>query len=149
MEFTPRLMKFILNMYPPYLGAGVKVESFSTNWMEAEVSMKLRWYNRNIVGTHFGGSLYSMVDPHLMLMHMQILGKDYIVWDKAAHIDFLHPGKGKVYAHFQITDQHLEEIHEGLQKKKKVEPVYEVEVVDESGSVVAKIRKTLYVRRKK
>jgi len=149
MKITPGIMRFILNVYPPYLGAGIHINRIADDWKTLDVSMKLRWYNQNAVKTHFGGSLYSMVDPHLMLMHMQILGKDYIVWDKAAHIDFLRPGKGKVSAHFHITDMDLERISTGLETKSKVTPEYEVAVIDEGGEVVAKVTKTLYVRRKK
>lgn len=149
MKMTPGLMRLILNVYPPYLGAGIHVDKIAADWRTIDVSMKLHWYNQNAVKTHFGGSLYSMVDPHLMLMHMQVLGKNYIVWDKAAHIDFLQPGKGKVTARFHITDTDLQHIFNGLKTKKKVEPQYEVEVVNESSEVVARVTKILYVRRKK
>jgi acyl-coenzyme A thioesterase PaaI-like protein len=149
MKMTPALMRFILNVYPPYLGAGIHVNRIADDWKTLDVSMKLHWYNQNVMKTHFGGSLYSMVDPHLMLMHMQILGKEYIVWDKAAKIDFIRPGKGKVSAHFHITEHNLETIFTGLETQSKVRPEYEVAVIDESGELVAKVTKILYVRRKK
>ena len=149
MKMTPGLLRFILSVYPPYLGAGIHVDHIAADWKTIDVSMKLHWYNQNAVKTHFGGNLYSMVDPHLMLMLMQVLGKDYIVWDKSARIDFLRPGKGKVTAHLSITDENLEEIFTGLETKKKVEPQYIIEVIDESEKVVARVTKTLYVRRKK
>ncbi len=142
-------MRFILNVYPPYLGAGIHVDKIAADWKTVDVSMKLHWYNQNAVRTHFGGSLYSMVDPHLMLMYMQVLGKNYIVWDKTAHIDFLRPGKGKVSVRFHIPDTDLEKIFNELKTKTKVEPQYEVEVIDESAEVVARVTKVLYVRRKK
>lgn len=82
-------MRFLLNIYPPYLGAGVRVSYIRTDWRELHVSMALKWFNRNYVGTHFGGSLYSMVDPHLMLLLIQILGGEYRVWDKASDIEFI------------------------------------------------------------
>ena len=145
---SPRLFRFILNVYPPYLGTGVWIDRISEDWREVDVSMKLRWYNRNAMKTHFGGSLYSMVDPHLMLMLMQILGRGYIVWDKAAGIDFLKPGRGRVAAQLRITDDMLAEIHAGLTRKKKVTPHYAIDILDESAEVVARICKTLYVRRR-
>lgn len=148
MKSSPRFMRFLLNMYPPYLGAGVKVNSISDDWKKVMVSMSLRWYNRNAVGTHFGGSLYSMVDPHLMLMLMGILGKQYIVWDKAAQIDFIRPGTGKVTALLHITDEVLEQIHNTLKTSRKVTPVFTVEITDSTGKIVAKILKTLYIRKK-
>jgi len=79
MNYTPKRLKRILYLYPPYLGAGVKVTQISQDWTELRVSMSLHWYNRNTVGTHFGGSLYSMVDPHLMLLLMQLLGDDALM----------------------------------------------------------------------
>lgn len=148
MNLSPRFLRFILNTYPPYLGAGVKVTRIAPDWKEIDVSMNLRWYNRNAVKTHFGGSLYSMVDPHFMLMLMQIMGNNYIVWDKSAQIDFLRPGIGKVRAHLVVTDADLESIHTVLEVKKKVLPQFEVSILDENDKVVAKITKTLYVRRK-
>ena len=145
---SPRLMRFILNIYPPYLGAGVKVHKIAENWKFTEVSMPLRWYNRNAVRTHFGGSLYSMVDPHLMLMLMGILGENYIVWDKAAQIEFVRPGQGRVSARLEISDEKLSEILATLESKRKVTPTFLVEVVDNNAKTVAKIMKTLYVRKK-
>ena len=147
-RITPNSLKRLLNFYPPYLGAGVKVEYISGDWKEMRISMKLRWYNRNIVGTHFGGSLYSMVDPHLMLMLMQLLGSDYIVWDKSASINFIRPGTGRVSATFLIPDEVIEAIKEGVERKNKFLPEFNVAVIDENDKIVAKIEKTLYVRRK-
>ena len=100
----------MLNLYGPFLGAGIKVDYISDDWKEVRVSLRLRWYNRNIFHTHFGGSLYSMADPHLVLMLMHLLGDDYMVWDKAAEIDFLRPGSGRVSATFQISDAELQTI---------------------------------------
>ncbi|MCD6347047.1 MAG: DUF4442 domain-containing protein, partial [Bacteroidales bacterium] len=105
MKFTPKLLKRILNLYPPYLGAGVKVTYISEDWRELRVSMSLRWFNRNAVGTHFGGSLYSMIDPHLMLLLMQLLGKEYLVWDKAANIEFIKASKRKLMSVIKVSNK--------------------------------------------
>ncbi len=148
MKISPRLLKFILNVYGPYLGAGVRVDHISNDWKEIRVSMKLRWYNRNVVGTHFGGSLYSMVDPHLMLMLMEVLGKDYIVWDRSARIDFIRPGRGRVSSVLKITDSDINSICTGLDEKNKVLPEFNVKIFDAEGKVVARVKKVLYVRRK-
>jgi len=95
MKFTPNSLKQLLNIYPPYLGAGVRVTYISKDWRELHVSMSMHWFNRNAVGTHFEGSLYAMVDPHLMLLLMKLLGKDYWVWDKSATIEFIKASKKK------------------------------------------------------
>ena len=148
MKTTPRLLKRMLNLYPPYLGAGVKVTHVSADWHRLNVSMPLRWYNRNALGTHFGGSLYSMVDPHLVLLLMQLLGQEYLVWDKAAEIEFIKPGKNKVSANIQITDEVLAEIKRETAHGEKHFSHFVLEIKDEAGDLVARLKKTIYVRKK-
>jgi acyl-coenzyme A thioesterase PaaI-like protein len=142
-------MRRAFTIFAPYLGAGVRVEYIADDFSEARVSMSLRWYNTNYVGTHFGGSLYSMTDPFFMLLLMNRLGRDYIVWDKAAAIDFIRPGKGKVTAHFRLTDAMLEDVRQHTAGGEKYLPVWPVEIRDEAGELVARVDKTLYIRRKK
>jgi acyl-coenzyme A thioesterase PaaI-like protein len=148
MYLSPRLFKFLLNIYGPYLGAGVKIEYISNDWYTIRVSMKQRWYNTNAVGVHFGGSLYSMVDPHLMLMHMQLLGKDYIVWDKSASIDFVRPGKGRVYTEFSLVREDIDTAIKHTEDGKPYEPSFEIYVRNEHDKVVARIQKQLHIRKK-
>ena len=137
----------LLSLYPPYLGAGVRVRP-SPDLRTFEVRMTLRWWNRNYVGTHFGGSLYTMCDPFFMLILAEALGREYVVWDKAATIRFRRPGKGTVKAAFHIPQERIDEIRAAADANRKVEPVFTVEVVDEQEEVVAEVEKLLYVRRK-
>lgn len=143
-----RFLRWLLNFYPPYLGAGVKVRYISSDFREVRVSMGLKWYNRNYVRTQFGGSLYSMTDPFYMLMLMENLGRDYVVWDKAAHIEFISPGQGTVHAEFKIDEDMLNTIREHTAAGEKYLPNYQVEVRDDRGTLVARVDKTLYIRRK-
>ena len=113
-----------------------------------DVEMKLRFWNANYVGTHFGGSLFAMTDPFYMLMLMANLGGDYIVWDKAATIRYRKPGKGKVRAEFRLSDAQLADIREKLETLPKYEPVFTVEVKDEAGGAIAQVEKVLHVRKK-
>jgi hypothetical protein len=110
--------------------------------------MKLRWWNANYVGTHFGGSLFAMTDAFYMLMLMANLGRDYIVWDKAATIRYRKPGKGTVRAEFRLSDGQIEDIREKLKTLPKYEPVLSVLVKDEGGTVIAEVEKVLHVRKK-
>lgn len=144
----PSNLARIMNLYGPYFGAGVRVETISKDFRYARVSMKLRWYNRNYVNTHFGGSLYSMTDPFFMLLIMNNLGNDYVVWDKSAEVDFIKPGKGKVSVEFALTDAMLEDIRIHTERGEKYLPEYLVEVKDEPGDVVARVNKVLYIRKK-
>jgi len=148
MKFTPKLLKTMLNIYPPYIGAGVKVTHISDDWRELHASMSLRWYNKNAVNTHFGGSLYSMIDPHLMLLLMEILGKEYRVWDKAADIDFIKASKKKVTSVIKITEQDIQNIKQHTHSGEKFLPVFTIEVRDENNDLVARVKKTIYIKKK-
>lgn len=141
-------MRQLINIYGPYFGAGVKATYIDKDFRQAKVSLPLRWYNKNYVGVHFGGSLYSMIDPFYMLLLMNNLGKGYIVWDKSAEIEFIKPGTGTVSATFIITDDMLKEIKDKTANGDKFLPTYPVVITDEQGEVVAKANKTLYIRRK-
>ncbi|MDZ5602997.1 DUF4442 domain-containing protein [Pseudomonas sp. RP23018S] len=143
-----RMLRWLLNFYPPYLGAGVRVLSISPDLRRIKVRMKLTLWNRNYVGTQFGGSLYSMVDPFYMLLLIEQLGSEYIVWDKAASIDFIAPGKGTVYADFEVDDALLDDIRQQTAGGKKCLPRLQVDIRDEAGELVARVDKTLYVRLK-
>ncbi len=138
----------MINLYPPFLGAGIRVRRASDG-RTFDVRMRLAFFNRNYVGTHFGGSLYSMCDPFFMLILMHALGPDYLVWDKAASIRFLRPGRGTVRATFQIPEERIEEIRRAADASGRVEPAFTARVVGEDGEVVAEVDKTLYVRRRR
>jgi len=137
-----------INLWPPFLGAGIRVKHIAPDMKSIDVEMKLRWWNANYVGTHFGGSLFAITDAFYMLMLMANLGRDYIVWDKAASIRFRKPGRGTVRAEFRLTDAQLEDIREKLKTLPKYEPRFPVTVKDEQGTVIAEVERLLYVRKK-
>lgn len=138
----------ILNLWPPFLGAGIRITRMGPGWREIDVEMKLRRWNRNYVGTHYGGSLYSIADPWFMLMLIENLGRDYIVWDKAASIRFRRPGRGTVRAEFRLSDQQIQEIRDALRDQEKIDRTFTVEVRDESGTVIAEVQKIIHVSKK-
>lgn len=144
-----RLAKTVFNLWPPFWGAGIKVARIAPDWKQVEVRLRLGLTNRNYVGVHFGGSLYAMTDPFFMLMTLKNLGNDYIVWDKAGRVDYVKPGKGVVSARFQLHDSWLDEVRHATASGDKYLPELEVDVLDSQGELVAKVHKTLYIRRKK
>ena len=137
-----------MNLWPPFLFSGIKVVRISEDYREVIVELRNRRFNMNYVGVHFGGALFSMTDPFFMLMLMNILGRDYIVWDKAASIEYLKPSKGTLRAHFLITDVVLDGVLSNTKEQgAKHFPQWPVEIKDQSGDVVARVTKTLYVKR--
>ncbi|MDN5733248.1 DUF4442 domain-containing protein [Psychrobacter celer] len=146
---TPHLLKLRINTYAPYIGAGIKIEHISLDQGLCVVSMGLNSLNKNIVGTQFGGSLYSMVDPFYMLMLMHQLGSHYVVWDKISRIDFVAPGHSKVTARMKIPSAEIITIQELAKDGGAVFRDYSVDIVDEQQKVVATVTKTLYIRLRK
>lgn len=137
-----------INLWPPFLAAGIRLEFLSEDFRHARVAMPLRWHNRNYVRTHFGGSLFSMTDPFYMIMLMKVLGRDYHVWDRAANIEFVAPGRGTVHADFALSEERIAEIRERTALGDKFLPEFEVNVTDDAGTVVARVRRQIYVRLK-
>jgi hypothetical protein len=144
-----RNFKLLFNLWPPLLGAGIRITRVQPDWKEVEVEMKLRRWNKNYVGTHYGGSLYSMTDPFYMVMFIEILGRDYIVWDKSAMIRFRKPGRGTVHAHFRVTEEQVAEIREALNIEEKIDREFSVEVKSGDGEIVAEVKKLLQFRKKR
>ncbi|WP_367109273.1 DUF4442 domain-containing protein [uncultured Psychrobacter sp.] len=146
---TPHLLKLRINTYAPYVGAGIKIEHVDLDQGLCVVSMKLTTLNKNIVGTQFGGSLYSMVDPFYMIMLMHQLGSNYVVWDKSSHIEFVAPAHSKVTARMKIPHTEIITIQELAQNGEAVFREYETDVVDEQQKVIATVTKKIYIRLRK
>jgi len=147
-SFRQRLLMRFVNFYPPFLGAGIRVSYPKNDPFTIVVSMKLRFYNRNLFGTHFGGSLYAMTDPFFVFIVVKHLGPGYLVWNKAAQIEFLRPGRGRVTATFHVLPEKIDEIRAAADRGEKVEPVLVAEIVADDGQLVARVTQTLWVRKK-
>ena len=143
------LLRRGMNMWPPFWGAGIKVKEISPDYRRVVVRLKLGLTNRNAVGVHFGGSLFSMTDPFFMIMFHENLGKSYVVWDQAAKIEFIKPGTGTVKAVFEITQEQIDEIVAAADSGDKVLRDFVVEVKDVNGDLVCRVTKTIYVRKKR
>ncbi len=136
----------LFGLYPPYLGAGVRVRDVSPDLRAFTVEMPLRPWNRNYVGTHFGGSLYSLADPWFMLILMEHLGGGYVVWDKSASIKFVKPGRGTVRARFEISAERIAEIRAEADRAGRAEPLFRVAITDGEGDLVAEVEKRISVK---
>ena len=143
-----RNFKLLFNLWPPLLGAGIRITRVQPDWKEIDVEMKLRRWNANYVGTHYGGSLYSMTDPFYMVMFIEILGRDTIVWDKSASIRFRKPGRGTVFAKFRIKEEQIAEIREALRTAEKIDREFSVDVKSGEGEIIAEVKKLLQFRNK-
>ncbi len=137
-------MEEAFKSFGPYQGASISPRIVDSNTVE--VTMPLVPLNTNYVGTHFGGSLYSMCDPFFMFILIENLGEDYLVWDKSARIEFHKPGTGTVRALFHIPDSEIEEIRNIVKQSRKTIRNYEVNVLNQDNEVVVTVYKEVYIR---
>lgn len=138
-----------INSYIPYFGARIQTTQLDLDAGIVQVEMPLTALNKNAVGTQFGGSLYAMIDPFYMLLLLHKLGTDHVVWDKAANIDFISPGRSRVTAHIELPNAEVELIRELAANNQPVLRTYPVDIFGEDGKLVAHVEKVLYIRRKK
>lgn len=141
-------MRWKWAFFPPWRGTGARVTYIASDYREVRVELPLSWRTRNYVGTIFGGSLYAATDPVYMIQLMQILGRDYVVWDKAAAIRFRKPGRSTLTATFRIDDAEVDTIRQLTENGEPVDRVYNVDLVDRDGVVHASVEKTIYIRKR-
>lgn len=138
----------IINIWFPFLGAGIKIKEVNDDRTKFLISLRLSNRNKNLFGTQFGGSIYAMTDPFFVFILVLNLGDDYIVWDKSANVEFIKPGKSKVYADIEIPKERITDIKKEIDSIGKNTYYFETEIKDPDGLVIAKVKKEVYVRKK-
>lgn len=149
MRITPRRLARGMSLYLPNLFSGIRVREFSEDWTRAVVELRVNRLTRNYVGTAFGGALQAMTDPYFFMLVMHQIGRDYIVWDTRAEIEFLKPGRGLLRAEFHVPPAKIAELRERAEGGAKVLEWFETEITDAAGVVVVRVRREVYVREKK
>jgi acyl-coenzyme A thioesterase PaaI-like protein len=142
------LVRWRINLFYWFAAPGARLTRLSPDWREVDLELRLNWRNRNYVGTIFGGTLYSALDPIYMLMLIRNLGSDYVVWDKSATIHFRKPGRSTLSARFRVTQEHLDEIRAALDSQRSIDRVFTVDLVDSEGTVHVTAEKLIYIRKK-
>lgn len=144
---SPRALRLGMNAWPPFLFSGIRIEELGADFRYARVRLRHTRLTSNYVGTLFGGSIFAMTDPFWMILVLRGLGPGYVVWDKAAEVEFVSPGRTSVTATFSLTEDVLAELRAEAAGGAKVLRWFETDVVADDGTVVARVRKQLYVRR--
>ncbi|HSS44328.1 MAG TPA: DUF4442 domain-containing protein [Thermoanaerobaculia bacterium] len=146
-SFASRLLRWRFNLFPAYRGTGSRVTYVAADFREVRLRLPLNWRTRNYVGTIFGGSLYGAVDPLHMILLMKILGPGYTVWDRAATIRFVKPGRSTLSARVAIDEVEIQTIRRMLETASSIDRVYRVDLSDADGLVHASVEKTVYIRK--
>jgi hypothetical protein len=143
-----RLQRWGFNWFPAYRGTGGRITYIARDWREIRIRLPLGWRTRNYVGSIFGGSMYGAVDPIYMVMLIRNLGREYVVWDKAASIRFRRPGRTTLHARFVLDEAELDAIRGALVEAPSIDRTYTVELVDADGVVHATVEKIIHIRKK-
>jgi len=144
----PSVVRWLFRLWPPFWFTGIYFSYISHDFRELTMRMPLRFYNRNLVGTHFGGSLYAMTDPCYMLMMMYNLGSDYYIWDKTASIDYVKPGRGTVTCHFVLSKDDIDDVVAQTMQGQKYLKTLSATITDDSNNIICTLTRTLYIRKK-
>jgi len=143
------IKRISLNFFPAYRATGAKIIFISDDWKEVHIKLGLNWITKNYVGTVFGGSIYGALDPIYMVQLINILGKEYIVWDKSANVKFIKPIKNDVFAKFLITEDLIDNIKEKIKNDKKYTITLKVNFQDNDGVIYSEVEKIIYIADKK
>lgn len=140
------LFKYGFNLSPMYRRSTGRITNVSEDLLHIQVKLPISWKNRNYVNSIFGGSLFSAVDPIPMVQLMNLLGKDYVVWDKSAEIRFRRPAKEHLYAEFTYSQKELDEIKAQVAHKNEVD-IEKLTLLTnkDKGIVFCEVKKTIYV----
>lgn len=147
MNLKQHLLRF-WNLWPPLLFSGIKIQHISPDFRHIKVKLKLRFWNANYVGTAYGGSIFSMTDAFFMVMLLKNLGNEYIVWDKAASIKYLKPGKTDLHVEYKVSQEDIDAIKAYLEAEEKMDWQRQVIVHDANGEHIADVTRILYIRKR-
>lgn len=122
-----------------------KVTRVSKGFWNVDVKIPISYKNRNYAGTIFGGSLFSATDPIYMVQLIQIIGTDYIVWDKSSIVKFKRPATSDVFVEFRFTPEEVDQIKKDVSSQKELDVIKIVEIKNKDGKLICEIEKVIYV----
>ena len=147
-KFIPKskLFKHGFNLSPMYRRSTGRIIAVSDDLLKVVVKVPISYKNKNYVNSIFGGSLFSSVDPIPMVQLINLIGDDYVVWDKSAEIKFKRPAKEHVYADFTYSTQELEEIKKRVSEENEINIEKITLLTNKDKSITyCEVRKTIYV----
>ncbi|UII74451.1 DUF4442 domain-containing protein [Flagellimonas sp. HMM57] len=141
-----KLFKYGFNLSPMYRRSTAKIIYVAEDLLKISIKLPINYKNRNYMNTIFGGSMFSAVDPIPMVQLVNLLGKDYVVWDKSAEIFFKRPAKENLYAHFTYDLDEIHRIKEKVALRNEMEIIKTTALTNKAGDkVYCEVKKTIYV----
>lgn len=142
------IFKTGFNISPMYRRSTGRITEVSKGLLKVKIRIPLSYKNRNYVGTIYGGSLYSATDPIYMVQLINILGNEYVVWDKSAKINYRRPAKKVAFATFEFTKQEIVNIQERVAKENEIDLVKDLHITGPNNEVYCELSKVIYIANK-
>lgn len=141
-----QLFKVGFNLSPMYRRSTARIIEVSKDLLKVKIKLPISYKNRNYVNSIFGGSMFSAVDPIPMVQLINLIGNDYVVWDKSAKIYFKRPAKEHLFAEFTYTNEELSEIKARIQNEQEIEIVKISQLTNQAKTIVyCEVHKTIYI----
>jgi acyl-coenzyme A thioesterase PaaI-like protein len=131
-----------------YRRTTARVVEISDDLKRVKIKVPISYKNKNYVGAIFGGSMFAATDPIYMIQLVQILGEDYVVWDKAATINYKRPAKEHLYCEFLFSDDEIDAIKKQVAKTQEMTVEKTTYLTNANAQVFAEVIKTLYIAEK-
>lgn len=143
------IYKYGFNWSPMYRRTTAKLIEVSDDLYYVRIQLKLNWKNRNYAGSIFGGSMLAATDPIYMIQLIQILGDDYVVWDKVVEARYKKPAKSTIYGEFNFSEDEIKAIKDNVEANNEIDIIKTMSLVDEKQNIIATFNKTLYIADKR
>jgi acyl-coenzyme A thioesterase PaaI-like protein len=144
-----RFIRYAFNLAPVFRATGAWLTHISADMRVVQLKLPLKLKTKNPMGTMCGGNMYSAVHGIYLVMLLQNLGKEYVCVDRLSTIRFLKPGKGTLFARFELTQAELDEAKRLVDAQGKTDREYTVELKDAQAQVCGEVTCTVHVRKKK
>lgn len=142
----PTIFKYGYNWSPMYRRSTARITSVSDDLLTISIKLPISYKNRNYLSSIFGGSMFAAVDPIPMVQLMNLIGPDYVVWDKSAEIYFKRPAREDLFAKFTFSKDELAHIKSQVTQSKEIDFVKVTQLTNVDGSVTyCEVKKTIYV----
>lgn len=140
------VFKYAFNLSPMYRRTTARILDIAEDLSKIRIRVPISYKNRNYVNSIFGGSMFAAVDPIPMIQLINLLGDDYVVWDRSAEIVFKRPAREDLYAEFVCSAAEIEAIKERVAAEHEIDILKITQLTNEAGNkVYCEVHKTIYV----
>jgi hypothetical protein len=151
-RYSSKLLKRVMNLFPPLLVNRVRIAEADSQFMNLNVKIRYSWLNKNLQKAMFGGTIFSAIDPYYAVMYWQIFNSKNIpmeVWIKKVEIRYRIAATSDLKIKFSLTDSDINSAIQGLKKDSKYEIWHDVVAINEAQEICTEARVLVHIRNSK